>query len=194
MNDVLREGLMIVGSYVGIIVIGFALINFLSAGFLTRFIKVRGSRGKLVLVKVRGVTDHYFRTGKVTEKTLIYKARDQKELKRIAVPDQSVFYRALMVWNIDVDEESNEIISPKTGDPQNSYDAEKYDQLITRALYKPALMDKNEKILLLMIGACILGLIIVFFYVKSVDQNVYTLLEQMSKLNQVASNSVGVVS
>jgi len=194
MNEVLREGLLIVGSYLAIVVIGFFLMNFLSAGFFTRFIKVRASRGKLVMVKVRGVTDHYYRSGSVTEKTLIYTARGQKEKKRIPLPDKNVFYRSMMATFIDVDEDKNTIIMPEDGKEVSSYDAEKYEQLIQRALYKPALMDKNEKIMLLMLGAVILGVIIVFFYVKGIDGQLFAMQEQLNTIKEVASKSVAVVN
>lgn len=192
MNEVLREGIMIVGSYVGIIVIGFALINFLSAGFLIKFIRVRASRGKLILIKVKSVTDQYFRTGLISEKMLRYKARGQKEQKLVPIPDEAVLYRAMNVWCMDVDEETNEIIMP-SGERAETYDAEKYEQLVIRALYKPALMDKNEKIMLLMIGLCILGLIIVVFYVKSIDGNITMMQQQLAALKDISERSIAVV-
>jgi len=187
MNELFKEMIMIIGSYLGVVVIAFGLINFLSAGFLITFIRVRASRGKLILVKVRGMTDHYFRAGKISEKTLTYKARGQKEKKRIPLPVGIIFYRSLMVYCLDIDEDTNTIITPD-GAEIDTYDAEKYEQLIIRALYTPALMDQNEKIILLMLGICILGLIIVFFFVKTVDGNVTQMMEQIKNLA-----SIGVV-
>ena len=193
MNEALKEMMLIGASYLGIILIGFALMNFLTGGFLITFLRVKASRGKKVLVKVKSVTDSYYKIGKVSEKTLTYRARDQKENKKIPVPDGEIFYRSMSVWGCDVDEENNSFITPK-GEIVATYDAEKYDQLITRALYKPTLMDKNEKIMLLMIGAVILGIVITVFFVKGIDDNMISLLEQVARLNEISSSSVGVVS
>jgi len=194
MNEALKEMMMIGASYIAIILIGFALMNFLTGGFLIKFLRVKASNGKRVLVKVKGVTDHYYKTGKISEKALTYRARAQKEDKIITIPDGNVLYRSMKVWCIDVDEDTNQVILP-SGELSDTYDAEKYDQLITRAMYKPSLMDKNEKIMLLMIGAVILGVVIIIFYTKTMDKNVTTLLTQVSELNKMVSTSgVGVVS
>jgi hypothetical protein len=193
MSEVLKEGLMIVGSYIGVIAIGFALVNFLSGGFLIKFLKVRASRGKLIMIRVKSTPDSYYKTGQITERTLRYTARGQKETKPIIIPkDITPIYRSMNVWCIDVDEETNAIIMPD-GKTVDTYDAEKYEQLIMRALYKPALMDKNEKIMLLMIGACILGLVIVFFYVKQIDGNIFAMQQTIASLKEIATNSVAVV-
>jgi len=192
MDDVLQQMIMIIGSYLGVIIIGFALINFLTAGFLIKFIRVRASRGKLILIKVKSTTDQYYRTGMISERTLIYKARGQKENKRVSIPEGAGVYRAMNIWCMDCDEETNEIILP-SGKKVDTYDAEKYEQLIIRALYKPALMDKNEKIILIMLAVVILGLGITFMYVKNVDDKVFFMLEQLRTIKDVATQSVGVV-
>ena len=192
MEEVLRQAIMIIGSYVAIIVIAYAIINFLSAGFLGIFIKVRASRGKLVLVKVHSMTDQYYKAGSISERALSYKARGQKEKKRIPIPEGTGFYRALMVWCIDLDEETNAIIQP-TGESIDTYDAEKYEQLITRALYKPALTNQNDKIVLILLGVLVLGVIILFFYSKNIDGRTVLILEQLKNLNSVAGSSIGVV-
>lgn len=93
---------------------------------------------------------------------------------------------------MDVDEETNEIITP-TGKKVDTYDAEKYEQLITRALYKPALMDKNEKIMLLMIAVCILGIIIIFFFVKGIDSRVFAMQEQLGALKDITTQSIQTI-
>jgi len=178
--EVMREMMLIIGSYLAVFVIGFVLINFLSAGFLIKFLRVRASRGKLILIKVKSATDHYYRTGLITEKQLKYRARGQKEDKSISIPDGEILYRAMSCYCIDVDEETNAIITPK-GEKIDTYDAEKYEQLIIRALYKPALMDKNEKIMLLLLIGCLVGLAIVFFFVKSIDENVMLLTQKVTE-------------
>lgn len=193
MDDVLREMALIIGSYIGVIVIGFALMNFLSGGFLIKFLRVKASRGKLILIKVKSVTDHYYKAGLISEKSLKYKARGQKEKKNITIPDGEILYRSMGCWCVDVDEETNEVITV-WGEKIDTYDAEKYEQLVIRALYTPALMDKNEKIMLLLLIACILGLAIVFFYVKSIDENLLLVTQRLANLNTIASSSVGVVS
>jgi len=192
MDEVMREMIFIISSYVGIIVIGFALINFLSGGFLIKFIKVRASRGKLVLVKVRSITDHYYRTGLISEKSLRYTARGQSDRKIIPLPAGNILYRSMAVWCIDVDEESNDIINT-SGESVQTYDAEKYEQLIIRALYKPALMDKNEKIMLILLIACVLGVVIVFFFVKGIDGHIAEIQEQLKLLKDISSGSIAVV-
>lgn len=191
MDEFLKEIIMISVSYVAVIAIGFGVINWLSQGFLTKFVRVRASRGKLVLLKVVSSTDIYFRTGKISEKSLRYKARNQKEEKLVPVPD-NILYNSMGVWCLDIEEDSNAVINKK-GEKIESYDAEKYEQLFIRALYKPALMDRNEKIILIMLAVAILGLFIVFFYVRQTDQNIFLMKEQLAALKQITSSSIAVV-
>jgi hypothetical protein len=183
---------MIIGSYVGVLVLGFSLINFLSAGFLIRFIRVKASGGSKILLKVRSATDHYFKVAQFSERTLRYTARGQKEKKLIPIPKENFLYRSMKVWCADVDEEKNCFITPE-GKELETYDAEKYEQLVARALYKPTLMDKNEKIILILLIAIILGVVILFFFVKGIDEKVFAMQEQLAAIKDITSDSMGVL-
>ena len=190
MNDLFKDVLMVIGSYVAVLALSFLGINVLTLGFLSRFLKVRASMGRLVLVKVLSNTDRYYKVGKVSEGFLVYKARGVKEEKRLAVPEGCI-YRSMGVWCVDVDEETNELVVVR--ERLSGFDAEKYEQLYLRALYKPSLMNRNEKIVFIMLGVLILGIIVLFFFVKGIDDRTLVIAEQLKSLVAVGS-STGVVN
>jgi len=155
-------------------------------GFFWKYVKVRLSFGKYILVKVRSPLRDYFSIGRVEDSFLVFKRR--KNDIRILITD-NIFYRSLAVTWVDVDEEIN---AACTVDYKGvtGYDAEKYDDLLTRALMKPAIKSNFEKIvigMLLLIG--VLALASVYLSYIGYDK-IITLQPAINSLtNTVASNT-----
>lgn len=172
--SVINEMLLYALSYSLVIGIAFFLLQFLSNGFFLKFLKVKISRGRLVMVNVRSKLQHYFIHGNIEGDFLVYNDREsqankQKEPKRLAIPkDKTVFYRAFGVNVINVDEALNCIIAPDMKGV-TGYDAIKFSSLYTRALFKPSLAEDvaTKKIIIGVLILCLLLLIgIVLLYVK----------------------------
>lgn len=119
------------------------------------YMKVKLSFGKLVLVKVRAVNRDFFRVGKVEEAFLVYKGH--KGNKRLSIPDSSVFYRSVGIMWADADDETNALVKPDFS-TVSGFDAEKNENLLTRALTRPGILDSKENI---MIGLIALTLVVV---------------------------------
>lgn len=160
----ISELLMIVASYLGVFILTVIAINWLLGGLFAPYVKVRGSRGKLVLVKVKNMVSDYFRTGTVEERFLVFKDR-KKEVRRIVLPAQKMsIYRSLGVSCIDIDDEKNAVVI-YDNTLVIGFDAVKFNDLYTRALFKPSLVDNKMMILIILgvvnfIGICVLGLLI----------------------------------
>lgn len=155
--------------YYGIVMILSALvIGLIQKGFFWKFIRVRMSFGKFVMVKIRAVNRDYFRVGRVEEEFLVFKRKGSEE-KRIAIPDSSYFYKAMNVTFIDVDDKTNKLCRPDYT-TEGTFDAVKYDNLYKRALTRPQISDKMEKILLFaaIVGA-IAAVVAVFMMFKMTE-------------------------
>jgi hypothetical protein len=138
--------LVVVGSYVGVFILATLVFNFLMAGFLRTYMVVKGSRGAKVLVQVVTVARNYYRTGYIEDGFLVYKSATKHE-KRLSIPlDINVFYRSLNITCISVDEELNTIILPN-GRNVTGFDAEKYNNLYLRTLYRPAILDPKQQLM-----------------------------------------------
>jgi len=162
MDAIIKEMLMIVSSYVGVLLLGFGIVNWLMGGKLVPFIKVKASRGKLILVHSRTVTQDYFRTGIIDDGFLTFKNR-KKETKKIKVNDSSSLFRSGGVNNIVIDDEDNTIFTRELKSVAG-HDAVKTESLYLRCLYKPVLTTKQDKLVLgLLIVAIIVGLACVYF-------------------------------
>lgn len=141
--------------YLGAMIAGYIIVNFLSNGFLGTFLKVKASRGKFILVRIRTPLNDFFKSGMVIDGSLTFKGRD-KTVKTLALPkNKTVIFRSMNVNCIDVDENKNCIICVDWS-AVSGYDASKFDSLLTRALMQPSDMDKMTKILIILVIAAIL--------------------------------------
>lgn len=161
-------------------------IAFLQKGFFWKYVKVRMSFGKLVLVKVRAINRDYYATGTIEEEFLIYQFN--KNTKRIKIEDNKAFYRCLAVSCIDVDERKNCVITVDYSST-NGFDAIKYNDLYLRALYKPSIIDKKEKIMQILLIGIGLGVLIIAFLTW---QN-YATLSAIAKSGAIGKVSAGVL-
>lgn len=153
MNSQLTTLLQFVFSYVLVIGIAYALVNFLTNGFINKFIAVKASRGKKVLVEVHAVGDIYYRTGVINEALLVYKDR-LKQKKSILVDRGSIFYKSGLKC-VFVDDVKNAVLKPDfTAVP--GFDAVKFDNLLVRALTNPILQNNLLIIVIILLVVAIL--------------------------------------
>lgn len=131
-----------------ILLVAIILIGFAQRGFFFVYMKVLMSFGKYILVKVRAVNRDYFKLGEIVEGFLVYKTKTGA--KRIAIQASDVFYKCLLVNWVDVDEEKNLVVRRDFA-KESGFDAEKYDNLYKRALYRPSATDNKERIFLMLI-------------------------------------------
>lgn len=172
--------------YAIVVLLAVGVLSFVLRGFFWKFVKVRMSFGKYVLVKVKAINRDYFRVGRIHDTFLVYKA--YKHDKRLAIQEDSqVFYRSLGCTWVDVDEQKNAILNANYSGVEG-FDAEKYNDLYLRALYKPQIADTKEKII---IGAIIiLGIMIIATLWLS-----YTHTKDLSYLKLAVDNiKVGTVT
>lgn len=169
----MNELIQFIISYVGVLLIGFFLFNFLSNGFLATFIRVRASRGRKTLVEIFGVTNTYYRAGEFDGAVLKFKNMSKNQ-KRIHVPEGCV-YRRLGLASVSVDDELNAVLK-RDFDAVEGFDAEVFDNLLTRAETMPEIeVDKKEIIIIVMLVVVIIGLLVVGFMTKDLKDVVVTL-------------------
>lgn len=151
--------------YMIVVLLSFGMVGFIQKGFFWKYFRVRLSFGRLVIVKIRGITRDFFAVGDIQENFLVFKVN--KEKKKINVKNSEVFYRSLgCIW-VDVDEIKN-ALSKTDYSAIDGFDAVKYESLYARALYKPSITDNKEKILfVLVIIAIIVAGISVFLSYKN---------------------------
>lgn len=163
-------------SYALVIGLGFGLINFLSNGFVGTFIRAKASRGKLPLLRIHGVTGEYYRTGKLNGEELRYKTKDKK-FKTLLV-SQSDTKRLMGVVGFEIDDVNNCIVTHDFSAIEG-FDAEKIDSLIQRALYRPALMESKDKIIIALLVLILIGvaLSVYFGYMNGEKINALTMIK-----------------
>jgi len=190
----LTELMTFVLSYIIVLFIGFFLIQFLSNGFFMKFIKIKASRGKKVLVEVRGRLQHYYVAGVPEGGWLIYrdneaKREGRKSVKRLALPREfNPFYRKMNVNCVNVDEEKNSIMRPDNLRGIPGYDALKWSNLLKRALMSVKIKDDSKVILaiLIIVLLLVLGMIIIFAKLGSLQESI----EGIKALTHVTGGNV----
>jgi len=156
-------------------------LGFIQKGFLFRFIKVRASFGKLVLVKIREINQDDYRIGEIEEGYLIYTTKG-KNKKRIKIPrDKTAIYKSMGVNFIDVDNEKNAICYVDY-EAVCGFDAEKNNDLLTRALYKPKIADNKDKLMLGLLIILIIVVGIVGYMVVMQSESIATILTQLGNM------------
>lgn len=149
MNEQMSELLKIVISYIAVLLIGYFGINFMSSGFLNKFIAVKISRGKKTLVEVHDVGGVYYRTGIITDGNLEYKNRKKEKKLLTNIKNEGIQYR-MGLKCIATDAIKNTIIY-SDGSQVEGHDPVKTDNLMTRCLTSPQLQDKIMKIILIIV-------------------------------------------
>jgi hypothetical protein len=152
------ENPVIIGAlnnFVVLIISAFAL-SFLMRGFFFKFLKVKASFGSKILVRIHTQIDRYYTIGIIEDGFLVFRTRT-KSNRRVVLPNGAI-YRSIGVYWIDVDEEKNCVIKPNM-EVVSGFDADRYNSLYLRALYRPAIQDANAKIMMiLVVFACLFAL------------------------------------
>lgn len=162
MDDALREMLLIMASYVGMLVISFGIMNWAQAGKLIPFMKVKLSMGRKILVHIRTITHDYYKVGEIIEKQLVFSDKS-KNKRRLDILNPNCIYRASGVNNIVVDDADNTIFTRKL-DSTKGFDAIKNEHLHIRCMYAPKLNSKTEKIIIgLLVVLLLVGLATAYF-------------------------------
>jgi hypothetical protein len=136
-----------------VMLVGIIVIMLVQKGFFMPYLRVRMSFGKFVLIKIRAINRDYFKKGEIIEGFLVWKTKTGA--RRVAVKDKNAFYRALACSWIDVDDEKNSICYPDYS-VVSGFDAEKYDNLYKRTLYRPSVEDAKTKIIIILVIIAIL--------------------------------------
>lgn len=131
-------------------------VAFLQQGFFWKYIKVRSSFGKLILIKCRSTIRDYFYVGWIEGGFLVFKDKKngQSFEARISIDPTkgNPFYRCMAILWCDINEEKSSVCnvdySSVTG-----FDVKKYSDLMTRCLQQPQHLSQMEKVV---IGICCL--------------------------------------
>ena len=172
--------------YGAVILLILFVISFLQRGFFWKYLRVKSSMGRLVLVKIRDINIDSYATGKIDGETLLFK--HNKDNKTIAIKDRGVFYRSIGILWVDYDNSTSALIKCDFSAIEG-FDSVKFTNLILRALYKPAITNNLEKvtIALLFILAILTAISLYFGYSNGVKLDTLTLLVSNMKGSVVSA-------
>jgi hypothetical protein len=180
MNELIKDLLMQVLTYFAVFIITLVVINFLTRGYVFKYIIAKGgvNKGK-VLVRAWTATGKYYVVGKIKEQFLIYKGRD-KEIFRYEL-ERGIVYSEMGVNVIDIDEHRQLVIRPD----QTEYltnDPARFDDLLTRAIQKPSLNNTPLIIILVLCIVILLAVVGVGFMGYKNQQAITTLSDNIANL------------
>lgn len=158
-----------------LILIMLMFFQWYTQGFFFTYARVKGSKGKKLLLKVRTKSGHYHTVGKMTvDGMLQYRTREGKVDKTISSVLPGCIYSVLGVKCADVDEETNGLIDHLNWKFVSGHDAERVDDKIVTALQKPSLNNKQTVIIILICLAIAVSLACAYFGYKN-----YALTQQV---------------
>ncbi len=167
------------------------LLGILQRGFLFKFLKVRASFGRLILVKLRALNRDYYSIGKIEEEFIVFKSASGT--KRINIKNNKAFYRSLGVAWIDIDDSTGAVCSPDYS-AVAGFDPVKYQELYNRCLYKPGIKDNTTKIIIGALLLIVVGLVIVAFMVYRQSTIIQGLINNIGSINSQLDSVKGVIA
>ena len=176
MNEAAITILTYIGVYTLVLIFIYLLMNFLTNGFLTIYLRVKmlGKRKNRVLVMIKGRIQNYFVVGRVQGGDLLYidneaKAHGKKTEKRVKIPKDSIF-RMLNVYAFYVDEGTNSILTTNLKGV-SGFDAIRINDLLKRALHsaKVGLDTKPLSWVFVLALLAVVGIIIIYFKIGSIE-------------------------
>lgn len=184
MNEFTTLMLTYMAIFFGLILLCFGVINFFMGGSFMPWLRVKTSRGKKILVRVRTIVQDYYKSGIIDKGMLVFKDREKEE-RRISVGDGMV-YRGMGVNNIDVDDESNGVVK-RSFEAVSGFDAVKYNYLYLRALFRPENMTKEIRIIIVLLVLVLIGVAASLWLG-------YNMSEQIAGLSNVPTASGGTLA
>ena len=143
------------GMYAFMVALVMLLMSAIMHGFMWKYLKVRASFGRLILIQVRTPFNRYFSIGRVQDDFLIYKKENKQEV-RLSITNEGIpYYRCMGIAWITIDEGTGVIDSPDF-QAVTGFDQEKFSNLYERALMRPSIGNTWEKTLFVI---CIIILI-----------------------------------
>lgn len=143
------------------------LIAFWQRGFFGAWYKTKISANKKVLLRIRSRLRDYYSSGFIKDGALTFKDSTKAQRTIIVPRNTEVFYRSFGVVCVDVDEERN-CLFKLDGSGVTGFDAEKFDDIIQKALQKPSALDRKILIVLICV---IVGLLLSLFSIYFTYQN-----------------------
>lgn len=185
------------GAYGVVLILAMGFTALIQRGFFWKYLKVRLSFGKLVMIKFRSKLRDHFAVGRLdSDGFLVYKQKDEETSQgkssgeqRVKINTKEVFYRCLSVNWVDIDEEKRAICNVDYT-PIDGFDAKKYNDLYVRALMRPEIGFSKEKLIVLLLIITILAGV-ASIYLGYMNSEAVTALQ--GQISNLASSQSGTV-
>jgi len=172
MNEVLIQMLQFIMAFVGVILLFFFVINFLTKGFVLKYLIVKASQGRKLLVEISSATDDYFAIGRWEDGFLKFKNRGKEE-KAIEM-NSSVFRqmitRIMGISKLNVDELGNTFLKKDFEAVKFEVDSGRLNTTLIRIKNRPVPKSKQEQLIIIMLGLLIIGIIILFLRLNTLAE------------------------
>lgn len=179
-------------SYFVVFLFTLVVVSFMMRGFFWSFIRCKLSGGKLIMVKLRMVTRPVYKVGKIDDDGDLVFKKNKKEVRINNLSAEDI-YRDLGVFFVEIDGETNAILRPNL-EGVEGFDAEKWNSLYLRALYRPTLLDQKAQIMLIICGITLLMVIISLFFGYQINKKVELISNNIVLIKQyLGNNTVGII-
>jgi hypothetical protein len=190
MNEMQTQLLITLGTYIGIFFGAVISMQVMSKGLLFKYISVKSSRKKKLLMVIRGVTGTYFKIGKLKESKLKWTSNSGDKCS--APLDYNFVSDFGGIPSLTYDEVTNQFIQHTNGEEIHSeLDPQKVDIMVQRAYLLGQL--QNTKTMLIIIIAlviiAVLSIASVFIGYKSF-KTIEFIAQQVSVLNTTVPTMV----
>ena len=169
MNEIISQLLIQTGIYFFVFVTGVLILNFLTKGFIFTYLRVKGSRGKNILIKALSNTNEWFYVvGKPFEGFIKFKLNGVSHTSRI---EKSLVSNEMGVKTSIWDEETDQFVNFNFA-PSDPNTTAEVDGLLARSLKKPVLDDMSQKIMLIAVVINVLVSIVCLYLIYTLGEKI----------------------
>jgi hypothetical protein len=158
-------------AFVGVILLLFLVLNFLTKGFLFKYLRVKASQGRKLLIEVSAATDDYYAVGKWEDGFLKFKNRgkEEKAIEMSSSAFRDIITRIMGVSKINVDELGNTFLKKDFEAVRFEVDSGRLNTTLIRIKNRPIPKSKQEQLIIIMLVLVILGLIGLFLKINTLS-------------------------
>lgn len=149
--------------YAVVLFLSIGLVSLLLKSFFWKYVRVRLSFGRLLMLKIRTPVRDFFRVGSYEDGFIVFKHKQagQKKDLRVSVEDNKPFYKCLSVNWVDISSDGQ--VCKADYSTASGFDLEKYSNLYTRTLMRPSIGSNYEKVVVALLVILCIGVLVALY-------------------------------
>jgi hypothetical protein len=175
MANIIIQTLYFMGSYAGLVSMLLFALNWITKGFIVKYLKVRASKGSKVLATIVSPTDNYYAIGAYADGAFKYTTRSGTGKTCTDVKTDDIF-SVMSVFGININETDDTVIR-RNGDVRAAISASSADDYYDRIIKAKELTNNLDKFIVGVLIIAVIGIVIIGFMMAGLSAELVAIKE-----------------